>query len=50
MRARQRPRKRVVHIDQRGETVYFDLMGPFPSDLSDTVYELIVVDIEGKHG
>ena len=40
--------KTLVHIDQRGETVYMDLMGPFKPDLSNTVYELTVV--EGKHG
>ena len=47
-RARKRHKKSIVHIDQRGNTVYFDLMGPFPLDLEGNVYELTVS--EGEHG
>ena len=43
-RACQRPQKTLIHIDQRGETVYMDLMGPFEADLSNVVCELTVVE------
>ena len=48
MRDNSRPHKSATFIDQRGKTVYMDLMGPFEHDLSDTVYELTV--LEGTHG
>ena len=48
MRDKSKPHKSVTYIDQRGNTVYMGLMGPFEHDLSDTVYELTV--LEGQYG
>lgn len=49
-RMRSKPRRRVklVRTDQRGITVYLDLMGPFEEDLLGNVYEMTIT--EGKHG
>ena len=49
-RMRHKNRRRVTgpRIDQRGGSVYIDLMGPFEEDLEGNVYVMIV--LEGKCG
>ena len=48
LREKGRPRKAVVDIKTRGETVYMDLMGPFEPDLKGNIYE--VTALESKYG
>ncbi len=45
-RMRHRPRRRVVgpREDQRGGSIYIDLMGPFEEDLEGNVYDMTVLE------
>ncbi len=49
-RMRHKPRRRVVgpRLDQRGGSVYIDLMGPFEEDIEGNVWDMTV--LEGKCG